>query len=52
MALLIASVKATLVGLYFMHLKYDKKMYRLMMTVVMALFTFFLFMVILDYLTR
>jgi cytochrome c oxidase subunit 4 len=52
MALLIASVKATVVGLYFMHLKYDKKMYRLMMTVVMALFTFFLFMVILDYLTR
>ena len=52
MALLIASVKATVVGLYFMHLKYDKKMYRLMMMVVMALFTFFLFMVILDYLTR
>ncbi len=52
MALLIASVKATVVGLYFMHLKYDKKMYRFMMIVVMALFTFFLFMVILDYLTR
>jgi len=52
MALLIASVKVTVVGLYFMHLKYDKKMYRLMMTVVMVLFTFFLFMVILDYLTR
>ena len=52
MALLIASVKATVVGLYFMHLKYDKKMYRVMMMVVMALFTFFLFMVILDYLTR
>lgn len=52
MALLIASVKATVVGLYFMHLKYDKKMYRLMMLVVMSLFTFFLCMVILDYLTR
>jgi len=52
MALLIASVKATVVGLYFMHLKYDKKMYRVMMMVVMSLFTFFLIMVILDYLTR
>ncbi len=52
MALFIASVKAAVVGFYFMHLKYDKKMYRLMMTVVLSLFTFFLFMVILDYLTR
>lgn len=52
MALLIASVKATVVGLYFMHLKYDKKMYRFMMLIVMSLFTFFLFMVIIDYLTR
>lgn len=52
MALLIATVKATVVGYYFMHLKYDKKMYRMMMIVVLSLFTFFLFMVILDYLTR
>lgn len=51
-ALLIASVKALAVGFYFMHLKYEPQIYRVMMLVVLALFTFFLIMVILDYLTR
>lgn len=51
-ALLIATVKAIAVALYFMHLKYDAKFYRAWMIVVMALFVFFLFMVILDYITR
>jgi cytochrome c oxidase subunit 4 len=51
-ALLIASVKALVVAYYFMHLKYDPKIYRIMMGIVMALFTFFLVMVIFDYLTR
>jgi cytochrome c oxidase subunit 4 len=51
-ALLIATVKALAVALYFMHLKYDAKIYWAWMTVVMALFIFFLFMVILDYITR
>lgn len=51
-ALLIATVKALAVALYFMHLKYDAKVYRAWMIVVMFLFLFFLFMVILDYITR
>ncbi len=51
-ALLIATVKALAVALYFMHLKYEPKIYRIWMIVVMALFVFFLIMVILDYLTR
>ena len=51
-AMLIATVKALAVALYFMHLKYDAKIYRAWMIVVMALFVFFLFMVILDYITR
>jgi cytochrome c oxidase subunit 4 len=51
-AMLIATVKALAVALYFMHLKYEAKIYRAWLIVVMALFVFFLFMVILDYLTR
>ncbi len=51
-ALLIASVKALVVAYYFMHLKYDPKIYRVMMGIVMTLFTVFLVMVIIDYLTR
>ena len=51
-ALFIASVKALIVAYYFMHLKYDPKLYRVMILVVMALFTVFLIMLTLDYLTR
>ena len=51
-ALLIASVKALAVGFYFMHLKYEPQIYRIMMLIVLALFTFFLIMVFLDYFTR
>jgi cytochrome c oxidase subunit IV len=51
-ALFIASVKAIVVAYYFMHLKYDPKMYRVMLLVVMALFVAFLIMLIFDYLTR
>lgn len=51
-ALFIASVKALVVAYYFMHLKYDPKIYRIMILVVMALFTFFLIMLVIDYLTR
>lgn len=51
-ALFIASVKALVVAYYFMHLKYDPKLYRIMMLVVLALFTVFIIMLILDYLTR
>ncbi len=51
-ALFIASVKALVVAYYFMHLKYDPRIYRVMLLVVMALFVVFLIMLIFDYLTR
>lgn len=51
-AMLIATIKALIVALYFMHLKYEPKIYRAWIIVVMALFVFFLFMVILDSITR
>lgn len=51
-ALFIASVKALVVAYYFMHLKYDPKIYRVMILIVMALFIFFIIMLIIDYLTR
>ncbi len=52
MALFIASAKVTLVALHFMHLKYDSKMYRWMIAVVIGLFVFFMVMITIDYLTR
>ncbi len=51
-AMIIATVKVLAVGYYFMHLKYEPKIYRTLIIIVMALFVFFLVMVILDYLTR
>lgn len=51
-ALFIASVKALVVAYYFMHLKYDPKIYKVMILVVMALFVFFIIMLVIDYLTR
>ena len=51
-ALFIASVKALVVAYYFMHLKYDPKLYRVMILVVMALFIVFIIMLVIDYLTR
>ena len=51
-ALLISTVKALIVALYFMHLKYEPKIYRAWIIVVMALLVFFIVMVILDYITR
>ena len=51
-AMVIATVKALTVALYFMHLKYEPKIYRAWILVVMFLFVFFLFMVVLDYITR
>lgn len=51
-AMLIATVKATAVGYYFMHLKYDPKIYKVMMATVLALFVFFMIMLTIDYLTR
>jgi cytochrome c oxidase subunit 4 len=51
-AMIIATVKATAVGYYFMHLKYDPKIYKLMMATVLGLFVFFMIMITLDYITR
>jgi len=51
-ALFIASVKVLVVAYYFMHLKYDPKIYRIMILIVMTLFIVFIIMVTIDYLTR
>jgi len=51
-ALLIATIKGLTVALYFMHLKYEPKIFRAWIFIVLFLFVFFLAMVILDYLTR
>jgi cytochrome c oxidase subunit 4 len=51
-ALLIASTKAIVVALYFMHLKYDPKIYRAMIGVVLLLFAVFATLTLIDYLIR
>jgi cytochrome c oxidase subunit IV len=51
-ALTIASTKAVVVALYFMHLKYDPKIYRLMLGVVILLFAIFSILTLIDYVAR
>jgi cytochrome c oxidase subunit 4 len=51
-AMTIATTKAILVAYYYMHLKFDKKIYRTMLWVVMGLFVSFMLLTIIDYLTR
>jgi cytochrome c oxidase subunit IV len=51
-ALAIASTKAVVVALYFMHLKYDPKIYRAMLGVVLVLFAVFITLTLIDYLIR
>ena len=51
-ALAIASAKAVVVALYFMHLKYDPKIYRVMIGVVLVLFLVFVILTLIDYLIR
>jgi len=51
-ALAIASGKAIVVALYFMHLKYDPKIYRAMLGVVLLLFAVFAILTLVDYLIR
>ena len=51
-ALTIASTKATVVGWYFMHLKYDPRIYRAMIGVVLLLFTVFAVLTLVDYMIR
>jgi cytochrome c oxidase subunit 4 len=51
-ALVIASAKATVVALYFMHIKYDPKLYRYMIAIVLTLFIVFITLTLVDYVTR
>ena len=51
-ALTIASAKAIVVALYFMHLKYDPKIYRIMLGIVGVLFVVFIVLTLVDYLVR
>jgi cytochrome c oxidase subunit IV len=48
-ALLIACVKASLVLAYFMHLKFDNVIYRIMVGVVLLLFASFILLTFADY---
>jgi cytochrome c oxidase subunit IV len=51
-AMLIASVKAGIVLLYFMHLKFDEKIYRFMVTLVLAIYAVVIIITFFDYLYR
>jgi cytochrome c oxidase subunit 4 len=51
-ALAIASTKAIVVALYFMHLKYDPRIYRAMLGVVLLLFIVFAVLTLVDYMIR
>lgn len=51
-ALLIASVKAVVVAYYFMHLKYDKKVYTWLLLIVGVLFVSFLILTSIEFLNR
>jgi caa(3)-type oxidase subunit IV len=51
-ALTIASTKAIIVAYNFMHLKYDLKIYRVMIGAVIVLFLVFVVLTLVDYMTR
>jgi cytochrome c oxidase subunit IV len=51
-AMIIACTKASLVLLYFMHLKFDQKIYRFMVTIVLLLFFSVLLLTFFDYYFR
>jgi cytochrome c oxidase subunit IV len=51
-ALLIASTKATVVAWYFMHLKYEPKVFRVMIAAVLILFISFAMLTLVDYAVR
>lgn len=51
-ALVIATTKALVVAFYFMHLKYDPKIYQVMVAVVLVLFIVFMVLTLSDYLLR
>ena len=51
-ALVIASAKAMVVGLYFMHLKWEPRVYQIMIGIVLVLFLVFVVLTLLDYMAR
>jgi cytochrome c oxidase subunit IV len=51
-ALTIASTKATVVGWYFMHLKYEPRIFMVMIAGVLILFITFLVLTLVDYAVR
>lgn len=51
-AMIIASLKAVTVLLYFMHLKFDQKIYRAMATIVILIFLAVILVTFFDYLYR
>jgi cytochrome c oxidase subunit 4 len=51
-ALLIATVKVIVVAYYFMHLKYDKKIYTWLILLVVVLFAAFTILTALEYYNR
>lgn len=51
-ALLLASAKSTLVLVYFMHLKFDSKIFAIMVGLVMFIFVVVIVITFLDYLFR
>ncbi|MBZ0243050.1 MAG: cytochrome C oxidase subunit IV family protein [Bacteroidales bacterium] len=51
-ALLIATVKVVVVAYYFMHLKYDKKLYTWLLIIVAILFVSFTVLTSIEYLNR
>jgi cytochrome c oxidase subunit 4 len=51
-AMLIASAKGAIILLYFMHLKFDEKIYRFMVTLVLAIYAVVIIITFFDYLYR
>lgn len=51
-ALLIATAKAVVVANYFMHLKYDNKVLKILFGITMLLFIVFIALTAIDYITR
>lgn len=51
-AMIIAMIKGTIVLLYFMHLKFEEKIYGIMVAIVLAIFTAVIIVTFFDYLYR
>lgn len=51
-AMVIATIKALIVLLYFMHLRFDQKIYRFMTTIVLLIFIAVVIITFFDYLYR